>query len=338
MGTQKTGTTPPRNPQRDEIDRSPHTVTVAGRTLNSIDTSQLAEGAFAHMTGSVGDQPIEIPTTNSEMAQELSSVLPEFLKNQEEKQAATPEADLDKATLAALLSERAVEARKRGDDDLAEQLKGVLSQILGEAKPKRIRTKRTEHPALNKLKRNLGLKKIKPATIEWAGSKWHFAPAPPLVDNWVAVVVEQQVGAYSALKVSANLVGIDDAPLYEVLGIELVGTFEISGETMSQPLYVKECDACGGQVDVGAVVCPHCDSILDPFDMPLDLRMECTRRVHQFFVEDFGPYEKLSILFGLMRDVMPDRVGDRETLYDPFLKLSPTSSTETATSPSGAAP
>jgi hypothetical protein len=328
MGTQKTGMTPPR----DEIAVSDETQEIAGRTVRRVDMQQHTQNAFASMQeGSFRDHSGQVLPEHEpeQVAQEIADVLPKFMQEHEADKGV-----VDKAEMATLLADRANSARKRGDDAMANELQAVLGQILGDSTPKRIRHKKADHPALSKLKRNLGLTMIKPATVEWAKMKWHFAPAPALLDNWVVAMTEQSAGSHVSLKIAASLVGLDDAPLYEVLGVELVGTFEVNGRTITQPLYTKTCDACGADVDVHAAVCNNCDGILDPFDMPLDLRAECAQRMHKFFVKDFGPYEDLHNLYGLMRKVMPDRVFDREKLY-PFLKLSPMSSTETATSPSG---
>lgn len=331
MSTQKTGTTRP-TPPPDEIAYG-ETVQIGGREMKRVNMQDHAATAFADFAGqSIGDG-VTPPPPDPQAKQQLDEMLPEFLKKKEqEAQRANAVMEQEKIEMAAKLSDRAIEARKRGDDRLALELQDALGEILGSSRPKRIRQKKEVHPALAKLRRNLGLSKIRPATIEWADSKWHFAPAPPIIDNWVVTMQEQSMGSWAALKISANLVGIDDTPLYHVFGIELEAQYDTLAP---QVLYNKFCDSCGDVLRADTICCANCGSMMDPFSMPLDLRIECAQRAHRFFVEEFGPYEDMNQLYTLMRDAMPDRVSDREALYGPFLHTSPTSSPETITTPSG---
>jgi len=326
MSTQKTGTKP--TPQKDEIAIGEE-IEVAGRKMKRINMQETANEAFAGFAGqSFGDG-----AADPQVKQQADELLPEFLKKKEQEvQQNAAVVEQEKIEMAAHLSDRAREARKRGDDRLALELQDAMADILGSNRPKRIRQKREVHPALAKLRRNLGLSKIRPATIEWADSKWHFAPAPPIIDNWAVTVQEQGMGSWAALKVAANLVGIDDTPLYHVFGIELEAQYDNLGP---QTLYNKFCDACGEVVRADVITCPSCSNLMDPYNMPLDLRIECAQKAHRFFIEEFGPYEDMMQLYTLMRDAMPDRVRDREALYGPFLHISPTSSAETITTPSG---
>lgn len=329
MSTQKTGTKPPTNTPIDEVAYGEE-IEIAGRTMKRVNMQDQVDTVLKDFSG-----PLlrEDGKPDPQAKQKLDEMLPDFLKKKEEEEKHTTVAvEQEKIEMVSRLSDRAIEARKRGDDRLALELQEAVAEVLGTNRPKRIRQKKSVHPALAKLRRNLGLAKIKPATIEWADSKWHFAPAPPLLDQWVITMQEQNMGMWSALKVAANLVGIDDTPLYSVFGIELEAEYDTIG---TQPLYNKFCDACGEVVRADILTCPNCSNLMDPYTMPLDLRIECAQRAHRFFVEEFGPYEDIGQLYNLMRDAMPDRVRDREALYGPFLHISPISSAETITTPSG---
>lgn len=281
------------------------------------------------------------PSTEPANKAAVDAMMPEFLKQEATKEAETAkQTTQSNVEVGALLADRIVEARRDGRNDIADELKDLLGQVTGATTPKRVRKKHTIHPALQKLRRNLGLKKVEPVEIEWAGSKWRFALAPPAADHWVAIMSEQSAATnFSALKIAASLVGLDGAPLYEVFNVETVVTFESEGdEPITVRAYEKRCDACSEMLAVETTECPSCGSLHDPFDVPLNLRLRCIELVHQFFIEDFGLYEELRELYLEMRKVLPDRVADKEKLYGPFLTLSPESSQATDTTPSGDAP
>ena len=275
------------------------------------------------------------PGADPSATEDVERLLPDFIRQQEAAQErrdaqGTPEST-DDVKSANLIAQQVVEARKRGDSDTAEALGNVLEQLVGAHTPKRVRRKKHAHPALQKLRRNLGLQRIKHAEVEWGGSTWQFAPPPPAVDHWVARMAEEALGTFSALQIAASLVGIDGAPVYEVFGVDMVATFEPKGggETVTVNTYEKKCDACGETVGAATTKCPQCSSGLDPFDMPLNLRLACVDLIHTFFMNEFGPYEELHDLHVKMREQMPNRLDSKEDLYGPFLDLYGSSSTPT---------
>ena len=119
--------------------------------------------------------------------------------------------------------------------------------------------------------------------------------------------------------------GINDTPLYDVFSIPLERELEIEvggdvSSINSQP-YVKECEMCGAEVGIGDEECMNCGASLSPYDMPPPLRMRCAQRLYQFFMHEFGPYEKLETLVDLLRSAMKDRILDSKELY-PLSELS----------------
>lgn len=237
-----------------------------------------------------------------------------------------------------LLQEQLLQARSRGDDELSGNLATVLDRVVGNTATKRRRMARKDHPVFQRLKRAMGIgEKIQPANVEWGGFRWRVAAVPPPIDQWVGKLYDEELGNYSALKVSASVVGIDDVPIYDVLGIALEAEYEPTvGDTtpITVPLFRKTCAACDNtDLDVRATAC-DCGAKQDPFDIPLVLRATCAERLHEWFQSEFGPYESLGDLLIEMRKVIKDRRLDQEELY-PFLKPSPEPGTPTSTSQSG---
>jgi len=222
------------------------------------------------------------------------------------------------------LLDQEVELRNRGDYGGAAEARQVAENIAEGYTLERVVPKKKEHPALAKLKANLGLAQIKPAAVEWAGVKWHFAPTNGRLDNWVALNLRDEGINAAALMVSAGLVGVDGVPIYEFLSIPLVEEHTISraaekgevvdAKTISVNIFRKFC-TCGVQVSVDEKECFSCGAQLDPFDMPTDLRLLCAERFSEFLEEEFGPYEELPLLFDKKREVMKDRQMDKATLY-----------------------
>lgn len=337
MGTQKTGMGGGENntPSNDDLNNTPSNddlVDIGGRKLKPVDMRKEVGQAFRDMHPENYEEgnPMKppAPEPDPEAKAEVDRLLPEFIREEEQVrsedsgsnvQSAVDEKDVEAANL---LSQQVVEARKRGDYDTARAIEDVLSKMVDKV-PKRVRAKKDVHPALKKLRRNLGLQKIKPATVEWGGSKWHFAAPPPAVDHWIAKMVQNELGTFSSLKVAGALVGIDEAPLYEVFNVDLVAEFSADNdpEPVRVRIYEKRCDACGEVNDVNAQQCTQCDSVLDPFDVPLELRLQCVDLVHKFFMSEFGPVEELRDLHLKMREIMPDRIDSKEDLY-PFLSTS----------------
>jgi hypothetical protein len=224
----------------------------------------------------------------------------------------------------ALLSDQIAKARRSGNEELAGELKETLTRLIGASTIQRIRKPKQESQVLTKLKNNLGLSRIKPTTIEWANFNWHFHPAPHAVDKWVTAMTSTGVHNFSALKVAAALVGLDDEPLYKVFNVTVVADYQAAdteGQMISVPLYQKFCDSCGTELTLDTEKCPTCSTLIDKFTMPLALRMQCVEAAYTFFQDSFGPYEELGDLYNLMRAVMPDRIVDQATLY-PFLEVS----------------
>lgn len=325
MGTQKTG-----------IGKEEELEDVGGRQLKPINMQQEMGKAYRDMYPENYEEgnPMNPPPPRADpnATEEVERLLPDFLRGEEAQgqngprtpSQPTDEKDVESANL---ISQQIVEARKRGDYDTAKALEDVLSQMVDKV-PKRVRPKRDAHPALQKLRRNLGLQKIKPATVEWGGSTWHFAAPPPAVDHWIAKMVQNELGTFSSLKIAGSLVGIDDAPVYKVFNVDLVAHFNADNdpEPVKVRIYEKRCDACGEVNDVDATACAQCESALDPYDMPLELRLQCVDLVHKFFMSEFGPLEELRDLHLKMREVMPDRIDQKEDLYGPFLPSSESSS------------
>jgi len=327
------------------------TVTVAGREMRPVDLGAEIRKSIEERQGDYPDDQqynplMPPPQMQPGSKEQVDKLLPEFLQKQQAAPAAAPHADEQKKAdrkeaLAAMLSEEYMEARTQGDNTRAERLKGLIGDALGDVGPKRVRKAKPPHPALLKLRQNLGLQRIPAIVVEWGQQKWHCAPAPPAIDHWAIQVAEQGISNYSILKLAGSVVGIDDAPLYEVFGIDLVAEYQPTDG--SQPIFVqlydKQCDACGETIAVATTACSACDSLHDPFDMPLNLRLRCVDELHKFFMKDFGPYEELRQLYTLMREAMKDRLADKEELYGPFLKrASDVFSPTTDTTPSGDEP
>jgi hypothetical protein len=227
--------------------------------------------------------------------------------------------------LISLLSDQMSTARRSGNEDLANELKEILNKILGAAqRVHRVRKPKKESNVLSRLKADLGIQRIKSVNIEWAGYTWNFAPPPAAMDRWLlAMAASGGANLYSVLKISISLVGIDNEPLWKVLGIALDADYkqENSDALIRMPLYNRLCHACGFDIGFEEDKCAQCGALLNHYAMPLSLRLRCADAINSFFQDDFGPYEQLEELYTLMRDAMPDRINDRGDIY-PFLKVS----------------
>lgn len=352
MATQKTnlsGRKPPQDETQDtgEVGES---VNIGGRDMERVDMRNTLHKAMQDIHANPNANAMRPGPTPPSTAskEEVDRALPDFLRDQETQQVSPPTAagseqvkglTPEQSEFAHQLAQKIVEAKTDGREEAAKELEDLLGQLMGQLEPKRIRAKKETHPALQKLRRNLGLQRINPATVEWCGTKWHLYPPPPALDYWVAQMVEQNLGTYAALKLAAGIVGLDDAPLYDVFGVELRAEYQPpdGSKSVSVKLYEKRCDGCSEIIEVDAKECDACGSLHDPFEMPLNLRVRCAELMNRHFSEDFGPYEDLHRLLDLVREEMPDRVVSKEQLY-PFLELSPTSSSETDTTPSGEKP
>lgn len=250
--------------------------------------------------------------------------------------------EIDADSLRAL-NTRLLRAQETGDTTTAQVLRAVIDEMVGEQTLEKIAKPRKEHPVMQRLKSSLGIQKIKPVTIQWAGFEWLFHPIPAPLDNWVIGIVESGIISYSEAKLAASIVGIDGEPIYKVLDVPLTMEFGPKRDSDEEPettanvkLHTKACPACRSDVEVDAETCPSCRSNLDPFDMPWVLRLRCAQALHEFFTEDFGPYEQLIELHRRMRNEMPDRNANQEDLY-PFTRASSPSSKGTGESTEGTA-
>lgn len=288
----------------------------------------------------MGDRPpetYEMPPGYGQ--EEVAKHMPGFLKEEVQQKQVAPQEEVVETPAAVameeaiqMLSGRLAQARNRGDHELSRNIQAALDELVSTSDLKKVYRAKSDHPVLNKLRRNLGVQKITPAKIEWGGFTWHFAPAPPPVWSWATAVGSATPLAYHDLKVSINVVGIDGVPIYQVLGIEMTHYYNMPGSEDAPPIEVpafqKYCDACGAEVQLTDEKCKECSSGLDPFDMPLGLRLHCAERFHNYLQKEFGPYEELDQLVKLMNEQMPDRFADREKLY-PFLKESSEAKTTT---------
>lgn len=235
-------------------------------------------------------------------------------------------------------------AREEGDPALSARIRGLAEAALGGSRMNRKAPKAKGSSAMNRLRANLGLRKIKPAEVEWGGLKWKFAPSPAPLDYWMySQLPDDPIGRglhSAALGICASLVGLDDEPLWQVLSIPLTADYTIDlpdggTDEISLNLHVKRCKSCSTEVEIQAESCKLCGASQDPFDVPLSLRFRYADMFFTWLQEEFGPYEELDELWTKMRGALKSRASDQEDLY-PLLNWSQNQQTETPTSPSGA--
>jgi hypothetical protein len=243
-----------------------------------------------------------------------------------------------------VLNHRATEAQAEGDLMGAKALRDAIQSIAGATDMRREYKPIGEHHVLQKLKSSLGLQKIKPVRKEWAGLAWNCYPANVILDAWFLDNIWDDQRNFSALKLASYCVGLDDVPLYAVFGIPLHHHYEITvpgskGEEVKQKLkidpYRKVCKTCGIEVaiDPALTECKNCGAQIDPFVVPMALRLRCAETLYQFLQEEFGPTERLDRLVSELRDMIADRFADMDELY-PLAKLSD-EAPKTDDSPSG---
>lgn len=239
-------------------------------------------------------------------------------------------------------------AREDGDPALAARIRGLAESSLGGSNMSRKISTPKRSPVLERLRSNLGLRKIQPASVEWGGMKWHFTSTPAPLDYWMyAQLPDDPIGRglhSAALGISAALVGIDEEPLWKVLNIPLTTVYEIdvpdptTGGTAKDQiklnLHAKRCPTCSLEVDLEDKKCGTCGAAVDPYDVPLSLRFRYADTFFEWLQNELGPYEQLDELWTLMREAVKSRSLDQEDLY-PLLNWSQ-QQTETPTSPSGA--
>lgn len=254
--------------------------------------------------------------------------MPHKVERQDDAKVVRPPADDEKPEeLITLLSDQINMAHRANNEELASALDETLAKLMKTQQSlKKVRKQKKESPTLTRLKADLGLQRIKPVVIEWAGYKWHFAPAPAAMDRWLlAMTANDGANMYSVLKIAISLVGIDDEPLWKVMGIELEADYRQDGSEsiVRVPYYKRLCSSCGNDVGFENDRCSQCGTLLDAFSMPLPLRLRSADAVNQFFQNEFGPYEQLIELYDLLIVAMPDRIKNHNDIY-PFLKVSPT--------------
>lgn len=226
-----------------------------------------------------------------------------------------------------LLSQQAAQAQADGNLAGSRALREAMETLSNSAELERRYEAREEHPILSKLKSTLGLKKIKPVRKEWAGLVWNCYPSNVVLDSWFFDNLWDDRKNFAQLKVATNCVGLDDVPLYQVFNIPLIHTYRTitdEGDLRDVPLkpYRKYCKSCGVEIEfLDSEKCENCGASLDPFDVPLPLRLFCAEKLYQFFQEEFGPTERLDVLVGILREELKDRLVDGEDLF-PLAMLS----------------
>ena len=237
------------------------------------------------------------------------------------------------------LVRKANQARRDGDLKTAAELTTIAQKIVASSNLKRQQIKKERHPALRKLLSNLGLEKIKHTDVEWLGSTWRFAARPAPLDYWLGANTGPEGLELNAAIIAAGLVGLDDEegvmhPIWKVHNISLTASygFEIPGpdedlppvtEEVNIPVYHKICDSCSIEIPVGTEECEVCGASLDPYDLPVELRIRCAESTFKLLTEKLClDAIDLSDLVNKYREVMPDRKFDKEEVF-PFVKLLP---------------
>jgi hypothetical protein len=224
------------------------------------------------------------------------------------------------------------EAKASGDPEKAAQTSALLGTIKSQVNIKERSSTPGRSPVLQRLVEHFGLEKIKPAEVEWGGFKWRFAPTNTRMDLWVGAKLAGNGYNAAALLIAAGVVGIDGEPIYRVMNIPLSKDYEISDLTktvtkaITLPLYNKRC-TCGREVDLTVDKCEACGCQIDPFELPIELRIESAERLYRFLEENFGVYEELAELVEQKDKLMKNRVINRDELY-PFLPKKPSSVVE----------
>jgi len=291
----------------------------------------------------------QAPAASSRTQQQAEEMLPDYMRSGAPKQEDNPQSKgsshlgdpqgftpSDKLALAQSYQfdeiRRAVEhllneeenARASGDYLAAHQARRLIDNLIEDYDFDKVEKPKAEHPAMSKLKANLGLEQIKPTTIPWAGSNWMFAATNARLDQWVNETTSNDGSNIAAVVISASLVGLDDVPMFEFLGIPLEEEYSMSdpkqhgmvggGSRITVTRFWKYCQ-CGAKIRVNEEKCNHCGAVHSKFEMPTDLRMECAEVFYNFLEEEFGPYEELAILLKKKSDVMKDRRFNKEELY-----------------------
>jgi hypothetical protein len=305
---------------------------------------------------SLGDQPQTIEDRNGQRMQnpqqapnrdamrKAEQMMPDFMRTPQQQEpttsrtqqpkqpptgyeaasAAVQSAAFDEtANMLQHLIDQEIAARNRGDYHTAAQARNMAERLTENYKLTRTSQKRDEHAAMQRLRSALGLEQIKPTEIEWAGFTWQFEPTNHRLDIWVTESLRQDGMNLAALMISAAIVGIDNVPIYDFLGIALEEEYTMTAKDPKQSfgnkvirskLYTKYCN-CGVEVGVKDTSCPACKRSHSPFDMPIELRERCAMMFYEFLENDFGPYEELAILLDMKAAKMKDRRLDKAELY-----------------------
>jgi len=251
------------------------------------------------------------------------------------------------ATVVSALLQEAERARQSGDPLLGVRLQKMAEAAIVDTTVRRTPPKVERSLILDKLRRNLGLKAIKSAAVEWGGMKWHFAPAPAQVDYWLYTQLPEEplsrVMVAPALGVSTGLVGLDDTPLWKVFNLPILTEYEIDvpglGQTLPHvervpiSLHSKLCPGCAHEVKVDAEKCAYCGAAQDLMDVPATLRIQYAEKMYEWLQNEFGPFERLNELWKLMTDLVKMRSEAKDETY-PLLDWS-AKQTTTPTSPPG---
>lgn len=232
------------------------------------------------------------------------------------------------ARLLETLLARVAKARNEGDFKLASELMAMAQETLASSNLKRTAPVKDRHPALQKLLSNLGLEKIKPVDVEWLGSTWRFAARTQMLDWWVGANMGPDGLEITYCLIAAGLIGLDGVPLYKVFNIPLTSTYTLEREDMNGlpvtidiPIYQKTCESCASEVNVDAESCQFCGALLDPFDVPADLRLKYAISTKKLLQEKIGISAKdLKHLLYLYRKEQKDKELNKEELY-PLLRL-----------------
>ena len=179
------------------------------------------------------------------------------------------------------LLEQENDAWRRGDDEAVMQARQLREQLAeGHEVTRKVEAK-PRHPAMQKLLSNLGLERILPTVIQWGGSNWMFAATNARLDRWAAEEMDSGRTNAVALMIASGVVGMDNVPVYEMLGIDLNVVYTICDnkgreETIKLKRFRREC-SWGELLGVEDVVCSTCKRTHDLFDIPTDLRLHCAK-------------------------------------------------------------
>ena len=330
--------------------------TIAGHEVHAVSHAELMQQHYEETGGAPlwggSMEPNEEAAQRARQAQqqgalenEVDRLTPSWMKDRQQSSSAQPmqapaqrdttrtampEVDMGDMKSASdairLLNQQAAQAEADGNIVGARALREAMENFAASTELERKYVAKKAHPVLTKLKNSLGIEKIKPATKRWAGIDWNCYPSNMVLDSWFIDNLWDDRRNFSPLKVATYCVGLDGVPLHAVFGVPLVHDYQTVNEdgdikeVRIKP-YRKYCKTCGFEVDLLADGCTNCGASVDPFEVPLALRLFCAEKLYTFFQEDFGPTEKLDNLVGILREVIKDRLVDGDELF-PLAMLS----------------